>query len=74
MIKLLLDKITTEEEIKIPSYHYTELNGKTTLHATSNLPLQLQPSQLITAPMPAAIKPNAKNPGSIISQNVNSIE
>ena len=67
---LSLLKTKKSEKVLKPHYIATFKNEimEGTLHATSNVPFQLTPSQLLSPPMPGLIKEDAPPPSGIISE------
>lgn len=71
--ELRLGQQTTHEGIKIPKFHYIHYENNNTIHSTSKIPIDLLPSQISSVAIEELVKPNAKNPGTVISTNIQHI-
>lgn len=69
LVELPLAKIKLKEGFIINPLHYTHQEGDHSLHATSNIPKLLFPSQKATIPMISLVKKGALNPGTLINLN-----
>lgn len=73
LTNIALAKITLEDGKQVPGYHYTYSDNRNSIHATSNLPSEIHPSQEHRPSITSLIKEGATKPGIIISKNTNNI-
>jgi len=67
-VKLYLANAVDTEGVVLFTPHFVHFQDKNSIHPTSFVPIKLLPSQESTIPMPSAIKPDALNPGTVISK------
>lgn len=65
--------LKNSKDINLIIPHYYHKEGFNTIHATSNVPLKLHKDQRVDLPMPDLIKKGSKNPGTIITREVDQI-
>lgn len=67
-VKMTLAQIKLDKDVT--QHHYTFIEKKTTIHQTSNVSFKLTENQRLGVSLPDLTKHNSKNPGTIITKNI----
>ena len=72
-VKMIMGVLETDEGSKTKIPHFMFVQDKNTIHMTSKVPKNLDPSQERDMPISSLILTNSSDPGTIVSKNVRDI-